>query len=381
MGSLSAPSQHELRGDLRLIQTAIRSSVSPGRTTMADTYHRLWITFCQQSLLDPDLSTSPDPVAWLQIFACRVRDGRLSASGRPVRSSTVADALQFVAQTFTLMGAPDPRLAPLSQHLDLRLSRLLRSYSREDSAPVRVKPIPISILHHASTMAAAAGDPLSLAASDLMWLAFFFLLRPGEYAFSAADSHPFRLSAISLWSHDVPVDPLTAPPALLHTCTFISLTFDTQKNGIRAEQIGHGHTTHPVACPVKCVVRRLLHLRSMPITPDTYLCAIAPVGTPLPATIITSLLRSASTAVGNPSGFLPSHVTARSLRASGATALLNRQVDANTIQLIGRWRSDSMLRYLHVQAHNVMHNFASIMLEGGDFNLIPTTPTTPLPPF
>ena len=343
---------------------------------MATTYATLWSSFCEQHHLDPYLSSTPDPVPWLQVFACHVRDGRLSASHQPVRSSTVADALNFVAQTFTVLGQADPRLAPHSTHLDFRLARLLRGYEKSDPPPIRVKPIPLSILHRASLLASTAGDPLSLATADMMWLAFFFLLRPGEYSASSSTSPPFRQTDVQLWSGPTSVDPFTSPPSTLLRCTFVALTFDTQKNGIRAEQIGHGRTSHPVACPVLCVVRRLLYLRSLPATPSSFLCAVG-----LPSAHITSLLRSACFAADTTSGFHPSSITARSLRASGATALLNRQIDPNTIQLLGRWRSDSMLRYLHVQAHSVMQHFSSIMLDGGEFNVIPTTPNTPLPPF
>ena len=52
-------------------------------------------------------------------------------------------------------------------------------------------------------------------------------------------------------------------------------------------------------------------------------------------------------------------------------ALLCAQVDANVIQLIGRWRSDEMLRYLHVQTEPVMRDFSSRMLQHGSFTLHP----------
>lgn len=381
MDHLSPSHRDVLLRDIGSIQTAMFSSVTTGRSTMASTYASLWSTFCEQHHLDPYLSSSPDPIPWLQVFACQVRDGRFSASGNSVRSSTVADALHFVSQTFTLLGKTDPRLAPNSSHLDFRLARQLRGYAKSDPPPIRVKPIPLSILHRASLIATTAGDPTSLASADMMWLAFFFLLRPGEYSASTSDSHPFRQSNVQLWSGSTPVDPFAASPTTLLACTFVALTFETQKNGIRAEQIGHGRSLHPVACPVLCVVRRILYLRSTLATPSTFLCSVGPSLAPLPSIHITTLLRSACLSTHNFSGFHPSSITARSLRASGATALLNRAVDPNTIQLLGRWRSDSMLRYLHVQAHSVMQHFSSIMLSGGAFNLIPTTPNTPLPPF
>ncbi|KAL7526401.1 hypothetical protein ACHAXR_003075, partial [Thalassiosira sp. AJA248-18] len=62
--------------------------------------------------------------------------------------------------------------------------------------------------------------------------------------------------------------------------------------------------------------------------------------------LITKTLRAAVSFLGSDLGFLPSEVTACSLRASGATALLVANVDTDVIRLLGRWRSDEMLRYL-----------------------------------
>ena len=52
-------------------------------------------------------------------------------------------------------------------------------------------------------------------------------------------------------------------------------------------------------------------------------------------------------------------------------ALLCKQVDTDVIHLMGRWRSDEMLRYLHLQAQPVMEGFAEKMLQGGDYSLLP----------
>jgi hypothetical protein len=51
-------------------------------------------------------------------------------------------------------------------------------------------------------------------------------------------------------------------------------------------------------------------------------------------------------------------------------ALLCAHVETNIIRLLGRWRSDEMLRY-HVQAKPVMHDFSRRILTGGSFTLLP----------
>ena len=52
-------------------------------------------------------------------------------------------------------------------------------------------------------------------------------------------------------------------------------------------------------------------------------------------------------------------------------ALLCPGVDSDYIRLIGRWRSDEMFRYLHVQAQPIMTGMSAAMLRGGDFRLTP----------
>jgi hypothetical protein len=59
-------------------------------------------------------------------------------------------------------------------------------------------------------------------------------------------------------------------------------------------------------------------------------------------------------------------------------ALVCANVDADRIRLLGRWKSDEMLRYLHVQAEPVMRHFSSPMLAGGNFTLLPNQ-EVPLP--
>ena len=88
---------------------------------------------------------------------------------------------------------------------------------------------------------------------------------------------------------------------------------------------------------------------------------------------ISAVLRLAVAILGTGLGFAPKDVSARSLRASGAMALLCARVDTDVIKLLGRWRSDEMLRYLHVQAKPVMRNFSSRMLQHGAFTLLPNS--------
>ena len=70
-------------------------------------------------------------------------------------------------------------------------------------------------------------------------------------------------------------------------------------------------------------------------------------------------------------GFTHHDVSARSLRGTGAMALLCSSVDNDIISLIGRWKSDEMLRYLHVQAEPITRKFSKPMIIHGNYNLLP----------
>ena len=85
---------------------------------------------------------------------------------------------------------------------------------------------------------------------------------------------------------------------------------------------------------------------------------------------VTTLLRCAVTLLPPTlTNFAAQDISARSTRASGAMAMLCGGIDSDRIRLIGRWRSDKMYRYLHVQSQPVMAGVAAIMLRGGNYRL------------
>jgi hypothetical protein len=273
-----------------------------------------------------------------------------------------------VGQTFSRLGAPDPRLTSLGV-LDYRLASLFRAWSKADPSPTRVPPLPLSVLRLATSLArvdpAAVG---SLAVADCVTFAFYFLLRPGEYAGTPRTTRDdlFRLRDVHLWAGDTPLDPLTCSLGDLATVTFLSLTFTTQKNGVRGERVGHSRSGDPILCPVVSVLARLRHLRAHHAGLDTPLNAYHHLGRwhyVLPSAV-TALLRLAASAAPTSLGFDPALLSARSTRSGGASALLHAGVDGDRIRLLGRWRSDEMYRYLHVQSQPTMSGIAAAMLRG-----------------
>ena len=271
------------------------------------------------------------------------------------------------------MGTIDPRLTDQGK-IDFRIARMIKSFKKNDAPPNRVKPVPLRVIRHIAFLAQHSLNSSShiVATADMIILAFFFLLRPGEYSDSEShDSDPFRLCDVQLFIGDRRLDLFSDSDALLLQSRFASLTFTTQKNGIEGEVIGLACSGDPYVCPVKSIVRRVLYLRNHGAPPTTPLARLFGTSRRVTSSFITSTIRDAVAFLGPQIGFLPSDVSARSLRASGATALLLGQVDSDVIRLIGRWRSDEMLRYLHVQAAPLMHDYSRRMLRSSDYSLIP----------
>ena len=315
-------------------------------------------------ITDPLLTGIRDKIPILRVFATRLRTGRLSRSGKRIRAAHVRDEVFHVAKTFVELGAADPRLT-ISGDVDPRLSSQYKGYYNEDPAPRRVKPLPLSLLHHAERHNDRS-VPFNAALLDMAYIAVFYLLRPGEYCKAAANA-PLLLRDITLQIGARKLDPLTCSLLDFRRATSSSITFDDQKNRERGEVITHALSGHSLACPTQALARRALYLRQHSAPSDTPLCTVfQPKRTYITSACITSTLRASAAALPQ-LGIRPADISARSMRAGGAMALLCGNVDADTIKLVGRWRSDAMFRYLHAQALPLVRNLASTMLRHGGF--------------
>ena len=343
------------RRDLRLAQETVNRGICPsGDRADACNWNR-WRAFCTNLAIDPLLNNIKDPDALLQVFVVQYRKGLIAPSGRPVKGRTVESAVRTVGQTLVSVGSPDPRLTSTNR-MDFRLTRMWAAYKREDPPPRRVKPIPIRVLRHVANMATASGDPFTMAISDMITLAYFFLLRPGEYTATASDTTPFTLNDVQLFIGSVRLDIKNATESELSRSTFGTLEFTTQKNGVRGEVVGLGRSGDTLLCPVKALKNRVLHLHSFGAAPSSPLACIYHVQQwyKTSPSDISSVLRQSVAILGPSVGFTPSDISARSLRASGAMALLCAGIDHDRIKLLG-YRGGYRHKY-HVNDKNVAYD-------------------------
>ena len=69
-------------------------------------------------------------------------------------------------------------------------------------------------------------------------------------------------------------------------------------------------------------------------------------------------------------GFAEAEFSARSLRVGGGMDLFMARLDPDTIHLVGRWRSDTMLRYLHTTANSFTEGLSAKFFEHDAYVLI-----------
>jgi hypothetical protein len=219
------------------------------------------------------------------------------------------------------VGAKDPRLNSAHQ-IDFQLQRMIKFWKSSDPAPLPVKPIPIQVIRHVATLLhlSSASDSLYQATTNMIILAFFFLLWLGEYTDN--DNTPFCLKDVQLFIGPHCLNLQTSSMAELTQAHVGSLTFTDQKNGVRGKVIGQASTGDSFVCLVKALVQCILYLRSQNAPPTTPLSRVFNTPAQVTPSVLTATLRDCVQYLGPNLGFLPSEVSARSLWAARATALL-----------------------------------------------------------
>jgi hypothetical protein len=289
-----------------------------------------------------------------------------------VRARTAEDALRAISKAFARVGSPDVR-KNIYGDIDFRIQRQIRAYKREDSPPKREKPMPIFIILYilAQAYCIVCHDDTH-AIVDMVTIAFFFLVRPGEYTGTTSDDTPFRLQDVHLYIGIRRLNTMLCTDAEINGATSVSYTFTTQKNGIRNEKIIYGLSGTSLCCPVRATCRRIKYLRRNGAKRNVPIASIYIRNrrTTIKAQQLTETIQHAMTVNFYGTVISADKVSARSLRAGGAMALLWGKLDMNLIRILGR--SDAMTRYLHMQAQPIVQHFVAKMYNNGNYSSLPT---------
>ena len=262
-------------------------------------------------------------------------------------------------------------------------------FRKEDPLPVPQLAVPVSVPQQIAKLGLhSAATPKEQAVGDLALIAFYYLLRIGEYTRKTRRANSrtiqFCLCDIAFKRGDH-IIPHTAPDSEILSATAATLRLSNQKNGIRGSLIHRSTSnTTDIYCPVRALARRFMHLRQHnAITTDLLSAHWDHIGQAhVTDEDMRRAIRAAVLKLGlSTHGITPDRVGTHSFRAGGAMALKFAGADRDDIKKLGRWSSDTFLLYIHDQIAEYSEGWtAKMSTPRSFFNLEGAFSTTSTPP-
>lgn len=240
---------------------------------------------------------------------------------------------------------------------------MVEGFRREDPPSIPQLAVPISVPNLCYQAGKASKNDFKMATGCLTLIAFYYLLRVGEYTkpkfvtrngerVRATRTVQFTIGNVGFFK-DGQIVSRKSPLSVLLTCDAATLKLENQKNGrmggtIHHEALGASNPN----CHVKALAYRVHHVLSNGGTDSNLLCDVFHKGTfiPVESHHIIKMVRAATKSLRlDKQAIDPDLVGAHSLRAGGAMALKLNGYDDTTIQKVGRWTSTTFLDYIHNQ--------------------------------
>jgi hypothetical protein len=266
---------------------------------------------------------------------------------------------------------------------------MMDGWRKADPPTIKKLPVEADVPEFLADIGRQAGaTALQQAVGDLTLIAFYYLLRIGEYTGKPSRSETkqteqFKLRDVTFFRRDkngrLRQLPKNAPDHLIMSAESATLKLDNQKNGWKGVCIHQHENGDCFLCPVRALGRRVLHIRNNGGTADMFLSAFWSNGSwkYVTHTNISSGLKMAAAALDYPSckGIPIDRIDTHSLRCGGANALALSGYSDRQIQKMGRWRSATFLEYIKESlfefsagmSSSMKRNFNFVNVEGGVF--------------
>ena len=270
---------------------------------------------------------------------------------------------------------------------------MLDGWSKED--PPTLKKLPVEadvpeLLAKQGLMPNA--DERTKAVGDWALVAFYYLLRVGEYTVKRTRNNEkqtkqYKLEDVSFFIKTkrgrVRRLPRTATDAEILSATGATLKLDNMKNGWKGVCVHHEANGDPYLCPVKALARRFVHVRRLVAGTaawDTYLSTYSEGG--LRQDLSDKDMRGAlKWAAGElryheEKGIPVDRIDTHSLRMGGANALALAGYSDTQIQKMGRWRGATFKEYIREElacysegmSRNMRQRFGFVNVAAGSFS-------------
>ncbi len=333
-------------------------ATSPGRQK----YWNHWQKYMAPVGVNPYLQNTSfsKRVHLLSGFAASVHTGYYG-NGNQVKNCTVSSAIMAVGQTIALACNSDPTKVIGSKRLLPRLQIMLDGY-RKVGPPTR-KNLPVQsdvpkLL--VETVYQPQTTQCQRVTADLMMIAFYYLLRIGEYTVKGSQNNTkqmvqFKYEDVSFFKKNsrgqLRCLPRDAPANLIATANGATLKLDNQKNGWKGVCVYHKTNGNKWHCPVWALACRYLHLRDMGTDSKTFISAYyneEKKRGDVTNEDISKALKAAAVVLDYPTvkGIPVDPINTHSLQSGGANALSLAGYLDTQIQKMGRWCGATFKEYI-----------------------------------
>ena len=239
----------------------------------------------------------------------------------------------------------------------------MEGYKRLDPPATPQLAIPIQIPEHCQLMAYKTKNQVDRAIGDLAIIAFYYLLRVGEYTRPKTKvyqgktrrttrTQQFQVKNIGFFK-DNKILPRASSLKDLHLADSCTMKITNQKNG-RMGQTIHHYATKQNHCPIKAIANRIHHILSNGGSAENYICdtwdTTSNQWIQITAQHMMKGIRNAAKSLQmHKQGIDIDLIGVHSLRAGGAMALKLQGESDTTIMKMGRWTSLTFLQYIHNQ--------------------------------
>ena len=274
----------------------------------------------------------------------------------------------------------------------LPIERCIEGMRREDPPAIPQLAVQVTVPNEMARTGYASTSSLLQAIGDLAIIAFYYLLRVGEYTkprfvtingrqVRATRTVQFHVRDVGFFKHGR-ILPRRSPLPTLLTADQCTLKITNQKKGRMGETITHETVAHLEHGPVKAAARRVFHILHNGGSKDSLLCdyiSDAGIWNAVTPTDMRTTLRTAVQQLKlHECGIDPDLVGVHSLRAGGAMALKLQGTEDTTIKKQGRWTSMTFLQYIHNQIAHLSKDLSTKMSTVLSFQNVAAIEPTPI---
>jgi len=250
----------------------------------------------------------------------------------------------------------------------------LAGFGKEDPATEKKLAVGVDVPELCCKAARRKKSARARAIGDLILIAFYFLLRIGEYTRKARRNESkqtvqFRMKDVLFFKQRegrLCQLPPNAPKEAIMSADGATLRLSNQKNGYKNSCIHQEHNGRSYLSPVRALGRRYCHIRDNTLDPEARLSTYFDAPGELPAEVtdkdIRATLKAAAVALNYEERGIPTNrVDTHSLRAGGANVLALSGYSDREIMKMGRWRGATFMEYISEQLSSFSKGMSKAM--------------------